>query len=116
MKVKNRKKCTVNGESFFTFTKFTWVANSGASSHMTNDDSSLKNLEIINDLFHSALGTIIAMEKRMKKVHVMQTDGSVKNMTLYLVKYCKDSMSNLLSQMSMLLDSWMLMTMLTISP
>ena len=105
MNEENGKKLTINSESFFTFTKETWVADSGASSLITNYDSSLEDVKIINDIINGTTGTIISMKQRKKKMHVMQTYVSVKKTTLYLVKYCKDTMSNLLFLMVMLSDS-----------
>ena len=52
----NRTKCAIDGEGFFTFTKDTWVADSGPSSHITNNDRGLKDVNIINDPIHGTMG------------------------------------------------------------
>ena len=31
--------CTINGNTFFSFTKNTWIGDLGASCHITNDDT-----------------------------------------------------------------------------
>ena len=87
MKEKNRKNGTFDSESLFTFTKDTWVADSETSSHIANDDSGLEKVKILSDLIYSNMGTMTAMKKGKKKVHVNQTESSVKEITLYLVKY-----------------------------
>ena len=63
---KNRKKCNVDSESFFTFTKDTWATDIGASSHIKTDDSGLENVEIINDPIHGTMSIMITMKKGKK--------------------------------------------------
>ena len=63
----------------------------------------MEDIEIINDLLHGTIDTMIATKKGKKKVHFMQTDCSVKEITQYLVKHCKGTKSNLFSLMA---DSW----------
>ena len=45
------------------YKKFTITADSGASSHITNDDRRLDKIEIINDPIYDTTGTMIATKK-----------------------------------------------------
>ena len=40
--------CTIDGETFHSFTKNTWIGNSGASCHTTIDDTVLYDITEIN--------------------------------------------------------------------
>ena len=91
---------------FFTFTKDTWVADGGASSHIINNDSCLEDVKITSDITHSNGGNMITKMIGKKKVHIMQTECYLKEIALYLKKYCNNTKSNLLSSTSMLSASW----------
>ena len=76
MKEKYYKKYTINGKSVSTFTKDTWIVDSGASSYITNDDSRLEDIKITNEVIYDTTGTMIATIKGKKKGCIMQTYGT----------------------------------------
>ena len=50
--------CTIDGETFYLFTKMTWIGNSGASCLMTNNDASLYDITKINELVQGSPGNM----------------------------------------------------------
>ena len=55
--------CTIDGEMFHSFTKNTWIGNSGASCHITNDDTGLYNVTNIKKLLKGSLGNMSIAKK-----------------------------------------------------
>jgi len=43
-------KCTIQGNTYPSFTESTWYGDSGASCHITNDDTDMYHVEEINEL------------------------------------------------------------------
>ena len=62
--------CTINGDTFFSFTKNTWIGDFSASSHITNDDTNIKKL------IQGSSSTMPATKKGKLLVNVQQVDGT----------------------------------------
>ena len=69
--------CTINGETFHSFTKSTWIGDSQALCNITNNDTSLYDVTKIK-LVQGCLGNMPAMKKRKQQVKVHQVNGSKK--------------------------------------
>ena len=41
---------TIDGDTFYSFTKNNWIKDSGASCHITNDNTGLYDITNINDM------------------------------------------------------------------
>ena len=94
-------KCTIQGNTYPSFTESTWYGDSGASCHITNDDTDMYDVEEINELI-GGIGpdAIVATKKGKKKCMIKQVDGTNIERILYPCKYCKDASDNLYSIMS----------------
>ena len=60
-------RCTINGESLCMFTKNTWMDDSGALCHITNDDTGMYSATKMDKMVQVSLGNM----KAMKKVNYM---------------------------------------------
>ena len=61
--------CTINGDTFYLFTKNTWIGYSGAL-HITNDDTSLFDIFDISKLIQGSSRHMQAMKKGKFHVNV----------------------------------------------
>ena len=64
--------CTIDCDTFYSFTRNTWIRDSGASCHITNDDTSLYNITKINELIQGSYGIMPAMKKGKLCIKVCQ--------------------------------------------
>ena len=55
--------CTVDGESFFTFTKNTQIGDAGTSRHITNNDTVMYNITGIDELLEGSSGNMKVTKK-----------------------------------------------------
>ena len=55
--------CTIDGETYHMFTKNMWSGDSGTLCHITNDDTSLFDITIINKLVQENSGSMIITKK-----------------------------------------------------
>ena len=55
--------CTINGDIFFSFMKNTWIRDSGASCHITNNDTGLYDITNIDKSIQGRSGIMPAMKK-----------------------------------------------------
>ena len=55
--------CTIDGISFHSFTKNTWIGDSGASCHITNDEKGMFNVIEIQESIQGSSGTMPATKK-----------------------------------------------------
>ena len=55
--------CTIYGRTFFSFTKNTWIGDSGASCHITNDNTGLYDISDIDKLIQGSSGILLAAKK-----------------------------------------------------
>ena len=56
--------------TFFSFTKNTWIGDLGASCHITNDDTGLYNINDINELIQGSSSIMPATKKGKLQVKV----------------------------------------------
>ena len=68
--------CTIDGETFHSIAKNTWIDNSGASCHITNNNTGLYDITEINKLVQGILGIISATIKGKLCMKVCPVDGS----------------------------------------
>lgn len=84
-----------------------WLGDSGASCHMTNDDSGMFDFKTINDNIKIGNGRMLKATKiGKKKVIIKQMDGQTKAVTLEGVKYVPDLSYNLFSITKALISGW----------
>ena len=90
--------------TFFSFTKNTWIGDLGASCHITNDDTGLYNINDINELIQGSSSIMPATKKSKLQVKVRQVNRAEQVHTLWPVKFCPKAGANLLSLMCELLQ------------
>lgn len=49
-------KRLIESETFFAFSKNLWISNTRASCHITNNDDSMLDVKVINEMVHGCLG------------------------------------------------------------
>ena len=89
--------CTIYGNTFFLFTKNTWIGDSGASCYITNDDKGMYDVIDIDESIQGSSGIMPAMKKGKLQVTVHQVNGNEKVHTLRPVKFCPMASANLFS-------------------
>ena len=89
--------CTIAGDTFFSFTKNTWIGNSGASCHITNDDKGMYDAIDIDELIQGSSGIMPVMKKGKLQVKVYQVNGDEQVHTLWPVTFCPSAGANLFS-------------------
>ena len=60
----------IDGETFYSFIKNSWIGDSGVSCHITNNDNSLFSMTKISDSIQRSSCIMLAMKKRMLWVNV----------------------------------------------
>ena len=55
--------CTIDGDTFFLFTKNTWIGDSGVSCHITDDDTGLYDITYIDESIQGSSSIMPAMKK-----------------------------------------------------
>ena len=91
--------CTINGNMFFSFTKNTWIGDSGASCHITNNDNGMYDIIDIHKLIQGSSSIMSAMKKGKLRVMVRQVYGEEQVHTLWPVKFYPSAGVNLFSLM-----------------
>jgi len=91
-------KCTIQGNTYPSYTESTWYGDSGASCHITNDDNQYDDVEKINELI-GGIGPddVVATKKGKKKCMIKQAECEKLKRIIYPCKYCKDASDNLYS-------------------
>ena len=84
--------------------KNTWIGDSGASCHTTNNDTSLQDITNIDESIQVSSGIMPATKKGKLGVKVRQVNGSEQVHTLQPVKFCPKVGANLFSLMCKLLQ------------
>ena len=79
--------CTIDGDSFYTFTKNVWIDDSGAFCYIVNNDISMFDVEAINKSVQGSSSNKMAMKKGKIYARVGLVDVSKKLHTL-MPKYC----------------------------
>ena len=69
---------SINGETFFSFTKNTWIGDLDASCHITNNDTGLYDITNINKLVWGSSDGMSAMKKGKPHIKICQVEGSEK--------------------------------------
>ena len=82
------KLCTIDGDTFYLFTKSTWIGDSGALCHIMNDDVGLFNVIKINKLIQGSYRNMPAMMKGKLCINIRQVNGTEWAHTLWPVKFC----------------------------
>jgi hypothetical protein len=87
-----------SNESEGKINKNTWLADSGASSHMTNNDEGMFNVKIVESKITIGDGKTLTSHKVGSiKMTFQNMEGTQSTVTLHNVKYAKDLCVNLLS-------------------
>ena len=55
--------CTIDGNTFFSFTKNIWIGDSGASCHITNKDTGIYDIINIDELIQGSSSIMPATKK-----------------------------------------------------
>ena len=66
--------CTINGDNFYSFTKKTWIGDSGVLYHITNDDTSMFNITDIDESIQDSLHIMLATKKDKLHNKIWQVD------------------------------------------
>ena len=89
--------CTIDCETFFLFTKNTWIRDSGASCHITNDDIGLYDIMDIDESNQESSGIMPATKKGNLHVKVHQVNRIEWVHILWPAKFCFKASANLFS-------------------
>ena len=89
--------CSINGDTFFSFTKNSWIGDSGALFHIMNDDTSLFNVIDINELIQGSSRNKPATKKGKLCVNIQQVDETECVHTQWSVKFCPKAGASLFS-------------------
>ena len=84
--------------------KNTWIGDSGASCHITNDDTGLYDITNINESIQGSFGVMPATEKGKLQVKAWQFDRTEQDHSLWPVKFCPNAGANLFFLMCELLQ------------
>ena len=89
--------CTIDGNTFFSFTKNTLIRDLGASCHITNNDNGMYDVIDIDEWIQGSFDIMPAMKKCKLRVTVRQVNGEEQVHTLWPVKFCPLAGANLFS-------------------
>ena len=89
--------CTIDGTSFHLFTKHTWIGDSDASCHITNDEKGMFDVIKIQESIQGSSGTMPATKKGKLRVTVRQVNRLEQVHTLWPVKFSPLAGANLFS-------------------
>ena len=62
--------CTIDGDTFYSFTKHTWIGDLGASCHITNNNTGMIGVTDIDELIQGSSSIMPATEKGKLWVNV----------------------------------------------
>ena len=74
--------CTIDGDTFFSFTKNTWIGDSGASCHITNNDTGLYDIIDFDESTQGSSSIMPATKTGKLQVKVWQVDETEQVHTL----------------------------------
>ena len=89
--------CTINGNTFFSFTKNTQNRDSGTSCHITNNNTGLYDIINIDKSIQGSSGIMPATKKAKQWVTVWKLKGAEQVHTLWPVKFSPTAGANLFS-------------------
>ena len=96
-KPKNNRFCIVDGENYLSFTEHTWICDTGSPCHITNQSTSMYDMESIDEPVQSNCGGMQATKKGKLCCNIKQVGGLMIDKKFSPVKYCPKSESNLFS-------------------
>ena len=96
-KPKNTMFCTVDGEKYPSFTEHTWIGDAGSSCHITNQSTSVYDVESINEHVQDICGGMQATKKGKLCCNRKQVDGSMTEKVLSPMNCFPKSDANLFS-------------------
>ena len=91
------REVSIDGDTFHTFTKNTWVGDTGASCDMCHDDTMLFDVTDISEPIQGFSGVMTATKKGKMRCLARQVDGSTTELLRTNVKFCPNSSVNLFS-------------------
>ena len=80
--------CTINGDTFYSFMRNTWIGGSGVSCHITKDDTSLYDITNIDELIQGSSGIMPAMKTGKLHLKVYKVNGTQRVHILWPLKFC----------------------------
>ena len=89
--------CSIDGNTFFSLTKNSWIRDSGALCHITNNDNGMYDIVNIDESIQVCSGIMPTMKKGKLPVMVHQVNGEEQVHTLWSVKFCPLAGANLFS-------------------
>ena len=91
--------CTIDGDTFYSFTRNTWIRDSGTSCHIINDDTGLFEVTDINELIQGSSSIMPTTNKGKVCFHVCQVNRTEQVHVLCPMKFCPKEGANLFSLM-----------------
>ena len=95
--------CTIDGDTFYSLMRITWIRDSGASCHITNNDTGMYDITDINESIQGSSSIMPTTKKSKLCVNVCQVNQAEWVHTLLPVKFCPKAGENLFSLMCKLL-------------
>ena len=89
--------CTMDGDTFFLFTKNTWIGDSGASCQIMNNNTNPFDIINIIKLIQGSSRNMPAAKKGKHHVNIQQVEGTEWVHTLWPMKFCPKAGVNLFS-------------------
>ena len=89
--------CPIDRNTFHSFMKNTWIGDSDASCHITNDESGMYDVIDINKSIQGSSGIMPATKKGKLHITVCQVNGQEQVHTLCPLKFCPSTGVNLFS-------------------
>ena len=96
--------CTNDGDTFFSFTKNTWIGDSGKSCHIKSDDTSFFDIINIIESIQGSSGIMPPTKKGKLHVNTWHINRTEQVHTLRPVKFYPKAGMNLFSWMHELLQ------------
>ena len=87
----------IDGDTFYLLMKNTLIGDSGASHHITKDNTSLFDVINIHNSIQGSFRNMSAMKKGKLCINIQQIDGTKWVCTLCSVKFCAKVGANLFS-------------------
>ena len=94
--------CAINGDMFYSFTKNTWIGDSGTSCHITNYDTDMYDIIDIDKSIQGSSNIMPAVKRGKLHVNVHEVDRTEQVHTLWPMKFCREVVVNLFSLMCQL--------------
>ena len=89
--------CYIDGKTFGSFIKNTWIGDSGASCNIRNDDTGLYEITKIEESIQSSSCNMLTTKKGKLCIDIHQVDDTEWVCTLWPVKFCPKAAANFFS-------------------